>query len=236
MDKNEYFKQEKKIIWLTSSLILISIIGIAIFCLFIFKMDSAWLFLSFTGTSLTLVLSVIAIVITLVDVAGQKHQVADIAESAKKLKAILEEQKIENKNLKEEMLNRLNSEDINDLTDMKKSLKEIYDFIQNEEDGKAINVISQLTTNLEQSLIKRKSLERNEKSMITKTFNVRKNISPEEITKFKNFLNSCDYGIQEINIEKNDQETYNCMIVTLEDKLIANDLVVHVMAEFKPEG
>lgn len=38
--------------------------------------------------------------------------------------------------------------------------------------------------------------------MIQKTFYVRKNIRTEEITKFKNFLNSCDYGIQEINIEK----------------------------------
>lgn len=234
MDTNK--KAEKTIVWLSATLIMISILAISVLCLFFYEMDSAWLFLSFTGTSLTLVLSVIAIVITLVDVAGQKHQVAEIAESAKKLKTILEEQKVENKNLKEEMLNRLNSEDINDLTDMKKSLKEIYDFIQNGEDGNAINVISQLTTNLEQSLIKRKSLERNEKNMITKTFNVRKNISNEEITKFKNFLNSCDYGIQEINIEKNDQETYNCMIVTLEDKLTANDLVVHVMAEFKPEG
>lgn len=72
--------------------------------------------------------------------------------------------------------------------------------------------------------------------MIQKTFNVRKNIRTEEITKFKNFLNSCDYGIQEINIEKKDQETYDQMIITLEDKLRANDLVVHVMAEFNPEG
>ena len=41
--------------------------------------------LSFAGTAISIVLSVIAILITLIDVAGQRQQISDISESAKAL-------------------------------------------------------------------------------------------------------------------------------------------------------
>ncbi|WP_436880697.1 hypothetical protein [Staphylococcus haemolyticus] len=72
--------------------------------------------------------------------------------------------------------------------------------------------------------------------MIVKNFKVRKHISKNKLDKFKGALNSYNYNVEDIYVEKNESENYDIMFVKLEDNPIANDLVVHVMAEFKPEG
>lgn len=65
--------------------IILGLIIISLVTLFFYKDDNAWLFLSFAGTAISIVLSIIAILITLIDVAGQRQQIADISESAKTL-------------------------------------------------------------------------------------------------------------------------------------------------------
>ncbi|AKC76365.1 hypothetical protein AB6G96_07750 [Staphylococcus haemolyticus] len=65
--------------------IILGLIIISLVTLFFYRDDNAWLFLSFAGTAISIVLSVIAILITLIDVAGQRQQIADISESAKTL-------------------------------------------------------------------------------------------------------------------------------------------------------
>ncbi|MEB6229052.1 hypothetical protein [Staphylococcus xylosus] len=57
-----------------------------------FDKDEAWLFLSFAGVALSLVLSVIAILITLIDVAGQKQKVYEISRSSEELKETINRQ------------------------------------------------------------------------------------------------------------------------------------------------
>lgn len=57
-----------------------------------FNREVAWQFLSFAGVALSLVLSVIAILITLIDVAGQKQQVYEIFKSSEELKEIITKQ------------------------------------------------------------------------------------------------------------------------------------------------
>ncbi|MGW7907344.1 hypothetical protein ACWEXP_06275 [Staphylococcus pseudoxylosus] len=68
-------------------------------------MDKAWLFLSFTGTALSIVLSIIAILITLVDVAGQRQQILDVSESAKILKKSVKKQQKEHIHINETVQN-----------------------------------------------------------------------------------------------------------------------------------
>lgn len=92
-DNTKLINKEKQIIWYKASLIAISIIVTFIISSIFYYRDDAWLFLSFVGTGSSLILSVIAILITLVDVAGQKGQVLEIAESTKKLRKSLKEQK-----------------------------------------------------------------------------------------------------------------------------------------------
>lgn len=57
-----------------------------------FNREVAWQFLSFAGVALSLVLSVIAILITLIDVAGQKQQVYEIFKSSEELKETITQQ------------------------------------------------------------------------------------------------------------------------------------------------
>ncbi len=82
------------------SLLLIGVISINYY-----QMDKAWLFLSFTGTALSIVLSIIAILITLVDVAGQRQQILDVSESAKILKKSVKKQQKEHIHINETVQN-----------------------------------------------------------------------------------------------------------------------------------
>lgn len=85
MENDKEIKYQKvKLRFLYVSIILILII-ISLISLFFYRSVNAWLFLSFAGTAISIVLSVIAILITLIDVAGQRQQIADISESAKTL-------------------------------------------------------------------------------------------------------------------------------------------------------
>lgn len=89
---NKKIKRET-LIWYKASLIMIVATLIMLVSYVSFAKDDAWVFLGFAGTALSLVLSVVAILVTLWDVAGQKGQVLEIAESTKKLRKSLKEQK-----------------------------------------------------------------------------------------------------------------------------------------------
>lgn len=85
MENDKEIKYQKvKLRFLYVSIILVLII-ISLISLFFYRNVNAWLFLSFAGTAISIVLSVIAILITLIDVAGQRQQIADISDSAKTL-------------------------------------------------------------------------------------------------------------------------------------------------------
>ncbi|QDX01142.1 hypothetical protein DWB90_08830 [Staphylococcus chromogenes] len=83
---NKRIKKAKKEVWMISAIIMLTIIIIGLISLSSFLKETAWIYLGFAGTTASLVLSVLAIIITLVDVAGQKQQVYDISNSARQLK------------------------------------------------------------------------------------------------------------------------------------------------------
>lgn len=97
----EKLKRQKQTIWLTATIIMLSLLLIGVISINYYHMDKAWLFLGFTGTVLSIVLSIIAILITLVDVAGQRQQILDISESAKILKKSVEKQQKEHIHINE---------------------------------------------------------------------------------------------------------------------------------------
>ena len=102
------------------SLILTGIVIIFIITYIFFEDSTVGSYLGFAGTILSIVLSVMAILITLIDVAGQKGQVLEISRSADKLRKITNKQN----QLYEENYEKFNSlintrliEIINDLKD-----------------------------------------------------------------------------------------------------------------------
>ncbi|MEB8175828.1 hypothetical protein NGH63_04990 [Staphylococcus xylosus] len=98
-------KRQKKTIWLTATIIMLSLLLIGVISINYYQMDKAWLFLSFKGTALSIVLSIIAILITLVDVAGQRQQILDVSESAKILKKSVKKQQKEHIHINETVQN-----------------------------------------------------------------------------------------------------------------------------------
>lgn len=84
-------KKERNLHFIYVSIILGTIILCLLAAIF-FKYESAWQYLSFVGVALSLVLAIIAILITLIDVAGQKQQVFNISKSSEEMKKIVEEQ------------------------------------------------------------------------------------------------------------------------------------------------
>lgn len=102
MDKVEQKNFKNNLRWKYSFMAL-SALMIMLISFICFTKEDAWLFLGFSGTALSIVLSVIAILITLIDVAGQKQQVVDITNSAKELREVLEM----NKQLNEEYVGSL---------------------------------------------------------------------------------------------------------------------------------
>lgn len=235
---NKEIKQMKKETWLIASLLFLSLIFLILFAFTAYLKDTAWIFLGFAGTALSLVLSVIAIVITLVDVAGQKQQVADISESAKKLKIVIDEQKNENKNLKQELLNHLNKESIVDLSEIKDSLNDISENIQSDNEDKALVKIADFNKSLEEKIIRLKSIEdrtstRGGNQMKVKQYRVRKGISEKDLLDFKNEKSNEVFEIQSIWIDKQDNENYDLLnIESTANELRLSDLVVIVMASF----
>lgn len=235
---NKEIKQTKMNTWLIASLLFLSLIFLILFAFTAYLKDTAWIFLGFAGTALSLVLSVIAIVITLVDVAGQKQQVADISESAKKLRIVIDEQKNENKNLKQELLNRLNKESIVDLTEIKESLNNVAKNIQSDDGAKALIKIADFNKNIEEKIIKLKSIENKTSTqggnqMKIKQYRVRKGISEKDLLEFKNEKSNESFEIQTIWIDKQEKENYDILnIGSTANELRLSDLVVIVMAQF----
>lgn len=72
--------------------IILGVLLLLILSYVFFDKQVAWQFLSFAGVALSLVLSVIAILITLIDVAGQKQQVYEIFKSSEELKEVINRQ------------------------------------------------------------------------------------------------------------------------------------------------
>ncbi len=85
--------------------IIFGMITLGLVAFIFYNIDEAWVFLSFSGVSLSIVLAVIAIVITLVDVAGQKHQVFEIAKSVEEFREVSEKQNDFVNNFQEEVDN-----------------------------------------------------------------------------------------------------------------------------------
>lgn len=240
---NKEMKELKHKTWLIASLIFLGVLVLIIFAATAYLKDTAWLFLGFAGTALSLVLSVIAIVITLVDVAGQKQQVADISESAKKLSTILEQQKQENKDLKDELINHLNKESIGDLSEIQESLSDISNKIQEDDDELALYKISTFSTGLQDKINKFKRFEEDKTNdpfkglggvkMEVKEYRVRKNITEKELLRFKNNESNREFNITSLWIEEQKDKEYDILNIKLmADDLRKNDLVVLVMAEF----
>lgn len=240
---NKEMKELKNKTWLIASLIFLGVLVLIIFAATAYLKDTAWLFLGFAGTALSLVLSVIAIVITLVDVAGQKQQVADISESAKKLRTILEQQKQENKDLKDELINHLNKESIGDLSEIQESLSDISNKIQEDDDELALYKISTFSTGLQDKINKFKRFEEDKTNdpfkglggvkMEVKEYRVRKNITEKELLRFKNNESNREFNITSLWIEEQKDKEYDILNIKLmADDLRKNDLVVLVMAEF----
>lgn len=240
---NKEMKEMKQKTWLIASLIFLGVLVLIMFAGTAYLKDTAWLFLGFAGTALSLVLSVIAIVITLVDVAGQKQQVADISESAKKLRTILEQQKQENKDLKDELINRLNKESIGDLSEIQEALSDISNKIQEDNDEQALYKIANFSTELEHKIKKFKEIEEDKRNnpfkitggikMEIKEYKVRKNITKRELLRFKNNESNRVFNINNLWIDEQKDKEYDILNIELmADELRKNDLVVLVMAEF----
>lgn len=237
MDKE--MKQVKQKTWLIASLIFLSALVLILFALTAYLKDTAWLFLGFAGTALSIVLSVIAIVITLVDVAGQKQQVADITESAKKLRKILEQLKLENNELKNDLINHLNEESIGDLSDIQDYLMEISDKIQENNEELALSRLGDFSTELQNRIDKFKERDAYRQTTFDfdiedfdiKTFKIRKNIKVKDLMSLENEIKSRGINIIKLWVEKEPNENYDLLIIKLradvETKKNLEKLVIH---------
>lgn len=74
-------------------------ISILIVALVFYDKDVASTYLTYAGTILSIVLSVIAILITLIDVAGQKKQVYEIYNTSEELKSLVENHRVATNNM-----------------------------------------------------------------------------------------------------------------------------------------
>ena len=145
LNKEKMFKQNLR--WKYSFLSLSAIV-IAITSLAFFTHDQAWLFLGFAGTALSIVLSVIAIVITLVDVAGQKQQVVDITNSATELKEIVEQLKLENKDYKNAMDSLINDNMQSQFSSFEKRVSLVIDQLPDEQRNEVKEEIDNFANNI----------------------------------------------------------------------------------------
>lgn len=214
---------------------MLTIIIIGLISLSSFLKETAWIYLGFAGTTASLVLSVLAIIITLVDVAGQKQQVYDISNSARQLKKLIAKQRKENKNLKEEIQGRLNAESLNDIDQVRTYMKQ---FIESENVNKTevLNKISKIHDDLDIKLNRLKKLNTNKsggKNMKIKEYYVRKNITDEELETFKHDESNEVFEIHNIWIERLEDKEFDILkIESSASDLRLSDLVVIVQAEF----
>ena len=78
-------------------------ISILIVALVFYDKDVASTYLTYAGTTPSIVLSVIAILITLIDVAGQKKQVYEIYNTSEELKSLVENHRVATNNMEKLM-------------------------------------------------------------------------------------------------------------------------------------
>ncbi|MCI2924790.1 hypothetical protein [Staphylococcus hominis] len=84
-------------------------ISILIVALVFYDKDVASTYLTYAGTTLSIVLSVIAILITLIDVAGQKKQVYEIYNTSEELKSLVENHRVATNNMEKLMTSQQES-------------------------------------------------------------------------------------------------------------------------------
>lgn len=84
-------------------------ISILIVALVFYDKDVASTYLTYAGTTLSIVLSVIAILITLIDVAGQKKQVYEIYNTSEELKSLIENHRVATNNMEKLMTSQQES-------------------------------------------------------------------------------------------------------------------------------
>lgn len=131
---NKRSKKEVQIHFMYIVIILSLVIVLLLTSHFYYK-NEAWIFLSFSGVAVSIILSVIAIIISLIDVAGQRQQVAEISESAKLLKETVESNSLSNEGIKtvlseivEEKV--INNNNINSIAE----IKELLELLSSDED------------------------------------------------------------------------------------------------------
>lgn len=69
--------------------IILGLTIIMMLCSIYYQNDSSWLFLSFAGTAISVVLSVLAIFVTFIDLAGQQQKLSDITKTSNELQFTL---------------------------------------------------------------------------------------------------------------------------------------------------
>lgn len=141
-------KSNEKIIWYKSGYIIMAISLLILISYVCYTQDTAWVFLGFAGTALSLVLSVLAILVTLWDVAGQKQQVVDITNSAIELKEIVEQLKLENKDYKNAMDSLINDNMQSQFSSFEKRISLVIDQLPDEKKNEVKDEIDNLAKSI----------------------------------------------------------------------------------------
>lgn len=210
------FKQNLR--WKYSFLSLSAIV-IAITSLAFFTHDQAWLFLGFAGTALSIVLSVIAIVITLVDVAGQKQQVVDITNSATELKEIVEQLKLENKDYKNAMDSLINDNMHSQFSSFVKEISLVIDKLPDEQRNEVKEEIDKFANNIKK-YNKKSILQSNNFSVFVPISN---KINVNDVNNLYNTLINMNIDVKDIiNTNENNKKGVE-VLFSLNDNLKSDD-------------
>lgn len=216
MNKEKMFKQNLR--WKYSFLSLSAIV-IAITSLAFFTHDQAWLFLGFAGTALSIVLSVIAIVITLVDVAGQKQQVVDITNSATELKEIVEQLKLENKDYKNAMDSLINDNMQSQFSSFVKEISLVIDKLPDEQRNEVKEEIDKFANNIKK-YNKKSILQSNNFSVFVPISN---KINVNDVSNLYNTLINMGIDVKDIiNTNENNKKGVE-VLFSLNDNLKSDD-------------
>lgn len=216
MNKEKMFKQNLR--WKYSFLSLSAIV-IAITSLAFFTHDQAWLFLGFAGTALSIVLSVIAIVITLVDVAGQKQQVVDITNSATELKEIVEQLKLENKDYKNTMDSLINDNMQSLFSSFVKEISLVIDKLPDEQRNEVKEEIDKFANNIKK-YNKKSILQSNNFSVFVPISN---KINVNDVNNLYNTLINMNIDVKDIiNTNENNKKGVE-VLFSLNDNLKSDD-------------
>ncbi|QYA34719.1 hypothetical protein [Macrococcoides caseolyticum] len=118
----KHIEEEEEVVWYKAGYVIMAISLLILISYVCYTQDTAWIFLGFAGTALSLVLSVLAILVTLWDVAGQKQQVVDITNTATELKEMVSNLKESNMEYKKSMENLITADIKNLLEEVKEKL------------------------------------------------------------------------------------------------------------------